>query len=137
MVKPFLSIHLCYGYTQARFLEQAEITTKNSKILYFLLKPFENKGYVCFNIDNFMHQTGQQNLKLLPRGFIKPAVKELKKIYPFMQWEYEREAKGRGNKRITKIHFYFAKDNVKYLSIITGQNQMTLDQAPNYTERQI
>lgn len=113
------------GYTQTRFLEQAQLNTKNAKVLYYILKPFERQGYARFSIEYFMQQTGQTITKRLQIDFLKPSIKELNKIYPSIEWEYEKNKKfgERGAKRITHIIFKFSKNR-----------QMIINEIPNYAE---
>ena len=81
------------GFKQVSFMEQAELKGKHAKILYFLLKPFEDKGYATFNIFEFLTNTGTKETKELQRVVLKPAIAELKeKIYKDIKWEYTRES---------------------------------------------
>ncbi len=98
-------------YTSFKLLEFQQVRGKYAKTLYRLLKQYKSTGILSVEWGQFRELLDipkDYEMRNIDQKVLNPALKELRKIYPFEHLSYKKERRNSHDKRkVTHIDFYF------------------------------
>lgn len=98
-------------YTSFKLIEFQQVRGKYAKTLYRLLKQYKSTGILSVEWSQFRELLDiPKNYKMenIDQKVLTPALKELRKIYPFEHLSYKKERRNSHDRRkVTHIDFYF------------------------------
>ncbi len=98
-------------YTSFKLLEFQRVRGKYAKTLYRLLKQYKSTGILSVEWGQFRELLDipkDYEMRNIDQKVLNPALKELRKIYPFEHLSYKKERRNSHDKRkVTHIDFYF------------------------------
>ncbi|WP_217607908.1 replication initiation protein [Helicobacter pylori] len=98
-------------YTSFKLLEFQRVRGKYAKTLYRLLKQYKSTGILSVEWSQFRELLDipkDYKMENIDQKVLTPALKELRKIYPFEHLSYKKERRNSHDKRkVTHIDFYF------------------------------
>ncbi len=98
-------------YTSFKLLEFQKVRGKYAKTLYRLLKQYKSTGILSVEWGQFRELLDipkDYEMRNIDQKVLNPALKELRKIYPFEHLSYKKERRNSHDKRkVTHIDFYF------------------------------
>ncbi|MCQ2623392.1 replication initiation protein [Helicobacter pylori] len=98
-------------YTSFNLLEFQRVRGKYAKTLYRLLKQYKSTGILSVEWGQFRELLDipkDYKMENIDQKVLTPALKELRKIYPFEHLSYKKERRNSYDKRkVTHIDFYF------------------------------
>ncbi|GAA7840027.1 hypothetical protein JP0186_07070 [Helicobacter pylori] len=98
-------------FTSFNLLEFQQVRGKYAKTLYRLLKQYKSTGILSVEWTQFRELLDipkDYKMENIDQKVLTPALKELKKIYPFEHLSYKKERRNSHDKRkVTHIDFYF------------------------------
>ncbi len=97
-------------YTSFKLLEFQRVRGKYAKTLYRLLKQYKSTGILSVEWSQFKELLDipkDYKMENIDQKVLTPALKELRKIYPFEHLSYKKERKSHDKRKVTHIDFYF------------------------------
>ncbi|EBQ5966735.1 replication initiation protein, partial [Salmonella enterica subsp. enterica serovar Enteritidis] len=97
-------------YTSFNLLEFQRVRGKYAKTLYRLLKQYKSTGILSVEWSQFKELLDipkEYKMENIDQKVLTPALKELRKIYPFEHLSYKKERKSHDRRKVTHIDFYF------------------------------
>ncbi|RKV33899.1 replication initiation protein [Helicobacter pylori] len=97
-------------YTSFKLLEFQRVRGKYAKTLYRLLKQYKSTGILSVEWTQFRELLDipkDYEMRNIDQKVLNPALKELRKIYPFEHLSYKKERKSHDKRKVTHIDFYF------------------------------
>ncbi len=98
-------------YTSFKLIEFQRVRGKYAKTLYRLLKQYKSTGILSVEWGQFRELLDipkDYEMRNIDQKVLNPALKELRKIYPFEHLSYKKERRNSHDKRkVTHIDFYF------------------------------
>ncbi|RVZ19205.1 RepB family plasmid replication initiator protein [Helicobacter pylori] len=97
-------------YTSFNLLEFQRVRGKYAKTLYRLLKQYKSTGILSVEWSKFreiLDIPKDYKMENIDQKVLTPALKELRKIYPFEHLSYKKERKSHDKRKVTHIDFYF------------------------------
>ncbi|WP_187909861.1 replication initiation protein [Helicobacter pylori] len=97
-------------YTSFKLLEFQRVRGKYAKTLYRLLKQYKSTGILSVEWTQFRELLDipkDYKMENIDQKVLNPALKELRKIYPFEHLSYKKERKSHDKRKVTHIDFYF------------------------------
>ncbi|MGL2792230.1 replication initiation protein [Helicobacter pylori] len=97
-------------YTSFKLLEFQRVRGKYAKTLYRLLKQYKSTGILSVEWSQFRELLDipkDYKMENIDQKVLTPALKELRKIYPFEHLSYKKERKSHDKRKVTHIDFYF------------------------------
>ncbi|MFP5995304.1 replication initiation protein [Helicobacter pylori] len=97
-------------YTSFNLLEFQRVRGKYAKTLYRLLKQYKSTGILSVEWSQFreiLDIPKDYKMENIDQKVLTPALKELRKIYPFEHLSYKKERKSHDKRKVTHIDFYF------------------------------
>ncbi|MGL2754133.1 replication initiation protein, partial [Helicobacter pylori] len=97
-------------YTSFKLLEFQQVRGKYAKTLYRLLKQYKSTGILSVEWTQFRELLDipkDYKMENIDQKVLTPALKELRKIYPFEHLSYKKERKSHDKRKVTHIDFYF------------------------------
>ncbi|RVY89353.1 RepB family plasmid replication initiator protein [Helicobacter pylori] len=97
-------------YTSFKLLEFQRVRGKYAKTLYRLLKQYKSTGILSVEWTQFRELLDipkDYKMENIDQKVLTPALKELRKIYPFEHLSYKKERKSHDKRKVTHIDFYF------------------------------
>nr|WP_172694455.1 replication initiation protein [Helicobacter pylori] len=98
-------------YTSFNLLEFQRVRGKYAKTLYRLLKQYKSTGILSVEWGQFRELLDipkDYEMRNIDQKVLNPALKELRKIYPFEHLSYKKERRNSHDRRkVTHIDFYF------------------------------
>ncbi|RVZ49456.1 replication initiation protein [Helicobacter pylori] len=97
-------------YTSFKLLEFQRVRGKYAKTLYRLLKQYKSTGILSVEWSQFRELLDipkDYEMRNIDQKVLTPALKELRKIYPFEHLSYKKERKSHDKRKVTHIDFYF------------------------------
>ncbi|MGL2616963.1 RepB family plasmid replication initiator protein [Helicobacter pylori] len=97
-------------YTSFKLLEFQRVRGKYAKTLYRLLKQYKSTGILSVEWSQFRELLDipkDYEMRNIDQKVLTPAIKELRKIYPFEHLSYKKERKSHDKRKVTHIDFYF------------------------------
>ncbi|GAA7381342.1 hypothetical protein TH0551_15010 [Helicobacter pylori] len=98
-------------YTSFKLIEFQQVRGKYAKTLYRLLKQYKSTGILSVEWSQFRELLDipkDYKMENIDQKVLTPALKELRKIYPFEHLNYKKERRNSHDRRkVTHIDFYF------------------------------
>ncbi len=97
-------------YTSFKLLEFQRVRGKYAKTLYRLLKQYKSTGILSVEWSQFKELLDipkDYKMENIDQKVLTPALKELRKIYPFEHLSYKKERRSHDKRKVTHIDFYF------------------------------
>ncbi|GAA8954340.1 hypothetical protein HpEKB34_08320 [Helicobacter pylori] len=97
-------------YTSFKLLEFQRVRGKYAKTLYRLLKQYKSTGILSVEWTQFRELLDipkDYKMENIDQKVLTPALKELRKIYPFEHLSYKKERRSHDRRKVTHIDFYF------------------------------
>ncbi|MCQ2929600.1 replication initiation protein [Helicobacter pylori] len=96
--------------TSFKLLEFQRVRGKYAKTLYRLLKQYKSTGILSVEWSQFRELLDipkDYKMENIDQKVLTPALKELRKIYPFEHLSYKKERRSHDKRKVTHIDFYF------------------------------